>query len=162
MLVTARRNAIRPTIASIPFVLCLVVALAIGGCEDERPDADRGRTNGTQVRPSDTEVQEGGGVVETKPIDAPASVDVHMKEFEIRMPTVLKPGPVLLKVTNDGSEPHGFTVTGNGMDISLPTNVQPGETQTLPIDLAPGSYRAFCPNDGHVDRGMAIDVAVSE
>lgn len=160
---TERMNATRFTST---LALALMLAFGVAACErDQAGDVDAG---GTERQRQETEGTEsdpqrgGGGVVSADPTEEPATVDVSLREFEVRMPTILKPGSHLFKVKNDGTEPHGLTVEGNGTSVSLPTKAQPGETQTLPVDLAPGTYRVFCPVDGHPDRGMSVEITVSE
>jgi plastocyanin len=141
-------------------VAALLLAVAVPGCGD---DADTDRQRQEMDGATDDPMRTGdNGVVSADPNEAPNAVEVRLKEFEVRMPTILKPGSHLFKVTNDGTEPHGLTVEGNGTTASLSANAQPGETQTLPVDLAPGSYRVYCPVDGHADRGMVANVTVSE
>ena len=142
------------------FRVALLLVLMVGAqaCGEDT-DHTRMEQGGATEDPMRTGDQ---GVVSAAPNEEPRPVDVHLKEYEISMPTSLKPGAHLFRVTNDGAEPHGLTVSGNGQDLSLPTNAQPGETQALPVDLAPGTYRVFCPVDGHADRGMALDITVSE
>lgn len=151
-------------IRTMSITLALVAAVGIGACGDDADIGDTERTRQeTEGSSSGDQSRTGNeGTISADPTEEPSTVDVRLKEYEIAMPTVLRPGSHLFRVTNDGAEEHGLTVSGNGMDLSLPTNAKPGETQTLPIDLAPGSYRVFCPVDGHVDRGMALDITVSE
>ena len=150
------RTSIPARMLVIAMVLTALTSFA--ACSDDtghqRQDVD---ASSQEPRPRGN-----SGIVAADPTEAPSTIDVRLKEYEIRMPAVLKPGSHLMRVTNDGTEPHGLTVSGNGMDLQLPTSVQPGETQSLPIDLAPGTYRVICPVDGHADRGMSVDVTVSE
>jgi plastocyanin len=53
-----------------------------------------------------------------------------------------------ITVTNVGSVPHTFTVTGQSIDIEN----QPGQSQQVAIDLAPGTYPFIC--RFHVSEGM--------
>jgi plastocyanin len=53
-----------------------------------------------------------------------------------------------ITVSNVGSAPHTFTVTGQNID----TENQPGQSQQVAIDLAPGSYPFIC--RFHVSQGM--------
>lgn len=140
----------------------LALVLLLGGgltaCDSEDTARQQQETEGATGNPQ----RGGGGVVSADPTEDPKAVEVRLKEYEIRMPTILSPGAHLFKVTNDGTEPHGLTVEGNATSVSLAANAQPGETQTLPVDLAPGTYRVFCPIDGHPDRGMSVEITVSE
>jgi hypothetical protein len=147
--------------------MVLVAATLIGcgdgdGAEQEAPLGTERQRMEDEGASSNPERSGDAGTVSADPTEAPRDVEVHLTEFEIGMPTILKPGSHLFKIKNDGKEPHGLTVEGNGTSATLPTAAQPGETVTLPVDLAPGSYNAFCPLDGHGDRGMTVAFTVSE
>ena len=45
-----------------------------------------------------------------------------------------------LVVKNAGSVPHTFTVTGQSIDVT----VQPGQSQHVKVNLAPGTYDFVC------------------
>jgi hypothetical protein len=152
---TPARTALRRLLTILSIAL---LAAGAGACDSEDTARQRQETEGAESNPT----RGGGGVVSADPTEAPAAVNVMLKEYEVRMPTILKPGSHLFKVKNDGTEPHGLTVEGNGTTVSLPTNARPGETESLPVDLAPGTYRVFCPVDGHADRGMSVEITVSE
>jgi plastocyanin len=143
-------------------LLCAALSLgiAVAAC-DEKPNTGRERME-TEGAASDPARTGGSGVVSADPTEDPKAVVVKLSEYDVRMPTILTPGSHLFTVTNEGKEAHGLTVEGNGTSVSAPTPVQPGETQALPVDLAPGTYKVFCPLDGHRDRGMSVDVTVSE
>jgi plastocyanin len=53
-----------------------------------------------------------------------------------------------ISVTNVGSAAHTFTATGQTIDIEN----QPGQSQQVAIDLAPGTYPFIC--RFHVNQGM--------
>ena len=53
-----------------------------------------------------------------------------------------------ITVRNVGSAQHTFTVTGQSID----TENQPGQSQQVTIDLAPGTYPFIC--RFHVSQGM--------
>ncbi len=57
---------------------------------------------------------------------------------------------------------HSFEISGQGIDKKLDTNLQPGETKTLQVDLKAGSYVVFCPVDGHQNQGMKVNLTVSQ
>lgn len=136
--------------------LALFVGAGLGACnggDNDAPD-ETGATT--------TDAPRSGSVITTTPSGAPTSVEVTISEFEVRMPTILKPGPHLFNVTNVGTEEHGLTVEGNASSVALQANVQPGQKGSLPVDLAPGTYKVFCPVNGHADRGMSVEITVSE
>ncbi len=66
-----------------------------------------------------------------------------------------KSGKVTFQMSNPSSSGlmHGIAVEGNGVDQDGPI-VGPGSTSTLAVNLKPGTYEFYCPNDGHKQAGM--------
>ncbi len=66
-----------------------------------------------------------------------------------------KAGSVTLTMDNPSSdkESHAIAVEGNGVDKDGQV-VQPGSTSTVTADLKPGTYKFYCPVDGHRQGGM--------
>jgi plastocyanin len=60
-----------------------------------------------------------------------------------------------ITVSNVGTNPHTFTVTGQSIDV---TN-SPGTSQDVTIDLAPGTYPFIC--KFHVSSGMKGTLTVT-
>jgi hypothetical protein len=79
------------------------------------------------------------------PEDAPTA-EVGLTEYQIEMPTSLSAGAQVFRVTNNGASEHNFEVEGQGIEEQFETNLSPGETQTMQLDLAPGTYWATIEN----------------
>lgn len=63
--------------------------------------------------------------------------------------TTLKAGAVTFVVENDDPFiPHDFALQGEGVDVQT-ARLGPGDTATLTVDLAPGTYSYFCTMEGH-------------
>jgi uncharacterized cupredoxin-like copper-binding protein len=92
---------------------------------------------------------------------ASAPVAVSLSEFAIDMPDSLPAGPTTFEVTNDGTIEHSFEIEGQGIEEELEHHLQPGETLTLQVDLAPGTYEVYCPVGNHREQGMERDLTVS-
>jgi uncharacterized cupredoxin-like copper-binding protein len=90
------------------------------------------------------------------------TVEVSLTEWLINMPTELEAGEVIFEVINDGTVPHTFQITGGAIDTALAAPIGPGETGRLTVELAPGTYTAFCPlGDGaHREIGMQLEFTV--
>jgi plastocyanin len=58
-------------------------------------------------------------------------------------------GAVTLVVTNVDSIPHNLVVASKGT-----RTLAPGESQSLPADIAAGDYRMWCDIPGHADLGQ--------
>lgn len=89
------------------------------------------------------------------------TVSVVLAEFAFDMPAELSAGPTTFEVSNAGTFPHNFDIEGEGVDEVFAENLQPGETQVLDLDLAPGTYRIYCPVANHADQGMEMELTVT-
>jgi uncharacterized cupredoxin-like copper-binding protein len=88
-------------------------------------------------------------------------VAVSLTEFTIEMPTELAAGPITFQVTNDGTVEHNFEVEGQGIEEELPQNLAPGQSGTLSLELAPGTYEVYCPVGDHAEHGMRLELTVT-
>lgn len=73
------------------------------------------------------------------------------------------PGPVIFLISNRGTMTHGFEIeddedhsgSGGGDGFKFETElIEPGESVTVRLSLAPGIYKIECLVDGHDDLGM--------
>jgi uncharacterized cupredoxin-like copper-binding protein len=91
-----------------------------------------------------------------------SSVNVSETEYKLNPsdPTV-KAGQVTLNPTNDGTVTHSLEVEGTSSgDQELQSELQPGQSGTLTVNLKPGKYEFYCPIDGHKDLGMKGEITV--
>jgi uncharacterized cupredoxin-like copper-binding protein len=99
----------------------------------------------------------------TSPVPAQTTTtEVVLTEYQIEMPTSLSVGSQAFSVTNNGTVEHNFEVEGQGIEERFETNLSPGESQTLQLDLEPGTYEVYCPLDNHRDQGMEIQLTVTQ
>lgn len=119
-------------------VLALTLVAALGGCVS---------------RPSTTRESPSGS--------APA-VGVVMREFEFEpRPLVAKAGRVRFQLMNRGSVEHDFAIpTAQAHEEHERHLLKPGETRTVEIDLAPGTYEVVCTVPGHKEAGMVVTIEV--
>lgn len=90
------------------------------------------------------------------------AVQVELTEFQINMPSSLPAGSTTFEVANTGSLEHNFEIEGQGIEEVFETNLQPGETRTLQVDLQPGDYVVYCPVGNHRQQGMELSLNVTE
>jgi uncharacterized cupredoxin-like copper-binding protein len=89
------------------------------------------------------------------------TVQVSEVEFKIRLPeTTFKAGQYTFEVKNDGKIPHDLVVNGAGVQKATPL-LSPGKSDSLTVELKPGSYDFFCSVPGHKQLGMDQKVTVS-
>lgn len=146
-----------------PFRLIRVLApasliLMIAACDPAHEEIVHTGTVGeagvptTATMPSDTgETEPAGGAVE-----------VTLTDHRIDMPSTLPAGPTTFSITNAGKAEHNFEVEGQGIETELAQNLRPGETGTLQVDLRPGTYHVYCPVANHQERGMEMELTVTE
>lgn len=91
------------------------------------------------------------------------TVEVHMDEYTIEMPSVLPSGEFVFIVRNRGFEEHNLEIMHEGellWEFDRPLN--PGAVQRATVALEPGDYRVVCTVSGHDGRGMARDLVVGD
>lgn len=89
-------------------------------------------------------------------------VQVSMVEMAFEMPTELPAGPTTFEISNDGEWPHNFEIQGEGMHEVFATDLEPGESGSMFLDLAPGNYTIICPVGDHAAEGMVLEITVVE
>lgn len=144
------------------FVLLLGLAVA---CDSDGGDGN-GNGNGGQDTAGGGQDTGGGGGEDTggggeDTGEEANRVEVSLVEFSIAMSATLPAGLTTFVVTNDGEMTHNFEIEGNGIEESLATDLAPGATDELTVDLQPGSYDVYCPIGSHRDLGMDHDLTVN-
>jgi plastocyanin len=81
------------------------------------------------------------------PEDGTVNVEARLFGFELSTDTA-NAGPVTFVISNDEFLPHDFRLSGNGVDEQI-DRLDQGETATLTLDLAPGTYTYMCTVEGH-------------
>lgn len=129
--------------------LAVIFLLAgISGCSKKSEESDLfGRPQGS----------------ETFPEEELNTVQVSMVEFEIDMPTTLPPGPTKFVVSNNGQNSHNFAIEGPNVERVLSKEpLKPGAKASMQINLRPGKYVVYCPVFNNRDRGMEVNLTVSQ
>lgn len=94
----------------------------------------------------------------------PSTVQVTLSEWKVSLtPNAVPPGPVVLEVTNSGDVPHALEIEGGGVEKST-SQIMPGASATLMLDLRAGTYEAYCPvgKGSHKMLGMINHLAVGD
>jgi plastocyanin len=92
---------------------------------------------------------------------AGSAVKVSEVDYKIRLPEMsFKAGTYIFEVRNEGKVPHNLTVDGPGGQEAT-SDIGPGGSETLTVDLKPGSYDFFCSIPGHRQLGMERKVTVT-
>ncbi len=106
---------------------------------------------------------------EARPTDEPAAagtrpedrdVNVSMAEWKLAPSRTRVPaGKVRLTAENTGGVPHALRIVGGGLDVST-ESFGGGQSRSLDIVLAEGTYQLVCPIPGHEQQGMKASVTV--
>ncbi len=83
-------------------------------------------------------------------------VGVTLSEWAITPNNLAIPsGKVEFMVSNTGKFGHNLSISKDGTEIGKTSTFTSGEgTQTLAVDLQPGTYEILCNVPGHADKGM--------
>ncbi len=87
-------------------------------------------------------------------------VKVDLTEWSINLSSsTVQAGLVRFALTNTGNAPHALAIAGNGVDRRS-GNLSGGQSETLEVELKPGTYQIWCPVGNHKDRGMVAEFTV--
>jgi uncharacterized cupredoxin-like copper-binding protein len=131
------------------FVIAAAVAVPIAGCGGGDDDESTG-------------AETGGAATGAAATGSSETVDLTAVDYKFNPsdPT-LKQGDVTFSLTNDGQTGHSLEIEDvNGQDQELEGEVQPGDSNTLTVNLPPGKYEFYCPVDDHKEKGMEGEITV--
>jgi plastocyanin len=131
------------------FVIAAAIAVPIAGCGG---GDDNDNTN------ADT----GGAATGAAATGSSETVDLTAVDYKFNpSDPALKQGDVTFRLTNDGQTGHSLEIEDvNGQDEELEGEVQPGDSNTLTVNLPPGKYEFYCPVDDHKEMGMEGEITV--
>jgi plastocyanin len=131
------------------FVIAAAVAVPVAGCgggdDDESTSADTG-----------------GAATGAAATGSSETVDLTAVDYKFDpSDPALKQGDVTFRLTNDGQTGHSLEIEDvNGQDQELEGEVQPGDSNTLTVNLPPGKYEFYCPVSNHKELGMEGEITV--
>jgi plastocyanin len=90
-------------------------------------------------------------------------VAVSLQEWLLDPPALtLAAGSHTFDAFNDGTIAHAFALEGEGISAATSgASIAVGASESLTVDLAPGTYEIYCPIPGHKEAGMVGTLAVS-
>jgi uncharacterized cupredoxin-like copper-binding protein len=103
----------------------------------------------------------GNAASELSPAQPAPTTAVSLAEYQIEMPTSLPAGVHVFDVANNGNGEHNFTVEGQGIMTEFVTDLTSGQTQSMQIYLAEGTYTVYCPIGDHRTQGMETSLTVT-
>jgi plastocyanin len=135
---------------TIPFTLA-----ACGGDDDEDTTAasDTTTEETTTDEATTTEAAGGGG-------GGGETISISETEFALDpSEATVAAGPVSIDVSNDGGAVHNLEVEGDGIE-EITSDLQPGDSETLELDLPAGTYVMYCAIGDHREQGMEGELTV--
>jgi plastocyanin len=111
----------------------------------------------------DNSSNENTGTAASPAGNATETINVSETDFKLdpANPRVSKPGVVEIKATNDGQTTHSLEVEGPGEEQQLKSDLQPGDSGTIKVDLSKaGRYEWYCPIANHRQLGMEGEIVV--
>ena len=129
-------------LVSFVFFVAMLTAVSVFDVESEAKGAEK---------PGKTAAPAGG-----------EKVAVSETEFKITAPAAkVAPGKVTFDVKNAGKIGHDLVVSGPGVSSTAKTALlNPGQSATLTVTLAAGTYTLYCSVPGHRAAGMSAKLTV--
>ena len=150
-----------------PLVLALGIAL-LSGCSGDEGATDAAASSSAPSSSAATSSAEASTPASSAPASsAPAEAEsetVAVTEGEMFIELSedsFNAGTYTFEGTNTGSMRHDFVVEQDGEDVASTDVLQPGESTTLEVDLAPGEYVFYCSVGAHRAAGMEVPVTVA-
>ena len=95
--------------------------------------------------------------------DADDQVSISLRDFDISPERArVEAGSVEFSVTNDGDRVHELAVRTPDGDVERTGEIQPGESDSMTVDLPAGTHRIFDPLRDYQDRGMTARVIATD
>lgn len=96
------------------------------------------------------------------PDDAAAAGEgvVAMTEYAFGPDAVTVKAGASVTAENEGAAAHNLTLFDGEDEVTGTEDVDPGQSDTLEIDVDPGTYEMICTIPGHEDLGMAGEITV--
>ncbi len=147
----------------VPLVLALGIGL-VSGCSAEDDAADAAPSSSAPSSSAEASTSAAAPTASSSSPSAEAeseTVSVTEGEMFIELSEdSYSAGTYTFEVTNDGRMPHDFVVEQGGSDVAATEVLQPGESATLEVELAPGDYVFYCSVGAHRAAGMEVPVTV--
>ena len=154
-----------------PLVLTLGIAL-VSGCSGDDGAADAAApssapSSSAEASSAPSSSAEASTPASSAPASSPAEAEsetVSVTEGEMFVELSedsFSAGTYTFEVTNTGRMAHDFVVEQGGSDVAATEVLQPGESATLEVELAPGDYVFYCSVGAHRAAGMELPVTVA-
>lgn len=126
-------------------------------------DTTTGQPTSVAARPATTPDATTAGATAEGPVAPGSTTAATMTEFAFDLPDTFAAGTHTFEVTNAGVAPHEFALGAVGDHhghLAQTTQMAGGATETLTVDLEPGTYEIGCHVPGHYEAGMSFTITV--
>ncbi|MGY2082212.1 cupredoxin domain-containing protein [Blastococcus sp. SYSU DS0539] len=144
-------------------------ALVLGGalaataaCGGGSETADAAPTSTPTSTPSATSSAEPSAAAPSVSESAVRTITATEEDFSISVDEETLPaGSYEIEVVNSGGASHDLVVERDGEDVAATEILSPGGSETLAVDLEPGTYVFYCSVGAHRSMGMEITIEVT-
>jgi hypothetical protein len=96
----------------------------------------------------------------------PEIVDIEVRDTRLGVsPLNVGAGPagkIGLEIVNNGQLEHNLRVEGPGLDEPSDTSIAPGQHRRTYVRVRAGTYRIYCPDADHAEKGVDGKLIVHE
>lgn len=137
------------------FVALLLVTVTLVACGGGGNNEQEGRNRSTDEQPAS------GAQQSAAANEAGSTINIVARDFELKFDvSTVAAGAITFVLTNEGSMPHDFAITIDGKRYKTEM-LKPGESGSVTVELAAGSYEYVCTVPGHDMLGMKGTLVVS-
>jgi uncharacterized cupredoxin-like copper-binding protein len=133
--------------------LCAALAaFAVAGCGSSNKSSSSSSNSNTAAQkpaPAPAPAPSGGGASTNLPLAADSGGQLKFDKTALSA----KAGNVTITLDNPSPVQHAIAVDGNGVS-KVGSTVGMGGKSTITVALKPGTYKFYCPVDGHRAAGM--------
>jgi uncharacterized cupredoxin-like copper-binding protein len=137
-------------------------ALLVAGCSSSSPTAASANSSSappaaSSAAPSSSAAAPGGGSA-----SGATAVKATETEFHIALSQkTFSPGTYKFIATDKGQAQHNLVINGPGVNqMKTPGLLSPGQSGSVTVTLAKGTYDIYCGVPGHKAQGMDVHITV--
>jgi plastocyanin len=137
-------------ISTLPLLALAVGALALGGCGSSKSTSSSESTPATPATATQSTSTGSSSAAESLSLAANSEGQLSYDKKSL----TAKAGTVAIDFTNMSQLGHNVTVESSTGSVVGATPTFSGESKTLTLKLAPGTYKFYCSVPGHRQAGM--------
>ena len=161
-LTTRRDRGRRRGLAFAAAATGATAALLVAGCSSSSPAASSANSSAappaaSSAGSSSSAAASGGGSASGATVVKATETEFHIALSQ----KTFSPGPYKFVATDKGQLQHDLVINGPGVNqMKTPGLLSPGQSGSVTVTLAKGSYDIFCGVPGHKAQGMDVHITV--